>query len=77
VQPGTTLQIDLPPRRIDWLTDLSGLKFGEAWTDRRMFAIGPFTVPFLSKSALIKNKRANGRPRDLLISMNSKERISE
>ena len=65
-QPGATLQIGLPPRRIDLLTDLSGLQFGEAWADRRMFPIGPFTVPFLSKDALIKNKRATGRPKDLV-----------
>jgi hypothetical protein len=31
-----------------------------------MIPIGPFTVPFLSKAALIKNKRATGRPKDLL-----------
>ena len=65
-QPGTTLQIGLPPRRIDLLTDLSGLQFSEVWADRRMFPIGPFTVPFLSKAALIKNKRATGRPKDLV-----------
>jgi hypothetical protein len=31
-----------------------------------MFPFGPFTIPFLSKAALIKNKRATGRPKDLL-----------
>ena len=30
-----------------------------------MFLFGPFTVPFLSKAALIKNKRATGRRKDL------------
>jgi len=65
-RPGVTFQIGIPPRRIDLLTELSGLQFAEAWEDRSMFPLGPFTIPFLSKAALIKNKRATGRPKDLL-----------
>jgi hypothetical protein len=63
--PGTTFQIGIPPRRIDLLTEISGIRFEEAWKDHSMFPFGPFTVPFLSKAALIKNKRAAGRPKDL------------
>jgi hypothetical protein len=63
--PGVTLQIGIPPRRIDLLTEISGLQFEETWQDRAMFPFGPFTIPFLSKTALIKNKRAAGRPKDL------------
>jgi len=62
---GATFQIELPPRRIDVLTSLLGLEFTEAWVDRREFPFGPFTVPFLSKAAVIKNKRATGRPKDI------------
>src|SRR5688572_13625439 len=50
---GITFQIGLPPRRIDLLTSVSGLEFTEAWADRQEFAFGPFTVPFLSKAAVI------------------------
>jgi hypothetical protein len=63
--PGVTFQIGLPPRRIDVLTQISGLEFGEAWADRRDFSFGPLMVPFLSKAAVIKNKRAAGRPKDI------------
>jgi hypothetical protein len=63
--PGITFQIGIPPRRIDLLTSVSGLEFSEAWADRREFSFGPFTVPFLSKAAVIKNKRATGRPKDI------------
>src|SRR5437016_13763493 len=63
--PGITLQIGIPPRRIDILTQISGIEFVEAWTDHCEFAFGPFTVPFLSKAAVIKNKRAAYRPKDI------------
>ena len=62
--PGVTLQIGIPPRRIDLLTEISGVQFAEAWHDHATFPFGPFTIPFLSKAALIKNKRATGRPKD-------------
>ena len=63
--PGITFQIGIPPRRIDILTHISGVEFAEAWTDRSEFPFGPFTIPFLSKAAVIKNKRAAGRPKDI------------
>jgi hypothetical protein len=62
--PGITFQIGIPPRRIDLLTTLSGLEFTEAWADHQKFSFGSFTVPFLSKAAVIKNKRATGRAKD-------------
>jgi len=31
-----------------------------------MFPFVPFAVPFLGKACLIRNKRATGRPKDLL-----------
>jgi hypothetical protein len=66
VTPGVIFQIGLPPRRIDLMTEVSGLRFDEAWGDRSMLPFGSFTIPFLSKAALIKNKRATGRLKDLL-----------
>lgn len=65
-RPGTVFQMGLPPRRIDLLTELTGLEFAEAWRDRVRQHIGPCQVNFLGKRSLIKNKRATGRPRDLV-----------
>ena len=62
---GNVLQIGLPPRRLDILTDLSGLDFDEAWRNRVMHRVGSDEVPFLSRHDLIRNKRASGRPKDL------------
>ena len=63
--PGMVVQIGQPPRRIDLLTDVSGLEFEEAWSNRTTHSIGPRAVPFLSRADLIRNKRASGRPKDL------------
>ena len=64
-KPGITFQIGVVPLRIDILTEISGVTFEEAWSDRAMHSFGPFTVPFLGKKTLIKNKRATARPKDL------------
>ncbi|PYV16695.1 MAG: hypothetical protein DMG07_07375 [Acidobacteria bacterium] len=65
-RPGTVFQLGLAPRRIDLLTRLTGLTFSEAWEDRVKARLGPCEVDFIGKSSLVKNKRATGRPRDLL-----------
>src|SRR5437773_8977268 len=35
--PGVTFQIGIPPRRIDLLTDITGVQFAEAWQDHARF----------------------------------------
>lgn len=64
-RPGIVFQIGLSPRRIDLLTELTGLNFPEAWESRTRHRFGPCEVDFIGKDALIKNKRATGRPQDL------------
>lgn len=62
---GTVLQIGLPPRRIDLLTEITGVNFEEAWADRAIHTVGSRELPYLGRSELIKNKRATGRDKDL------------
>lgn len=65
--PGTVYQIGLPPRRIDLLTEISGVDFEEAWATHVSVSIGDgLQVPVLGRDALLKNKRAAGRPKDLV-----------
>jgi hypothetical protein len=64
-RPGIVFQMGLPPRRIDLLTELSGLTFAEAWPDRTRAPFGPVEVDVLGREAFIKNKRATGRAKDL------------
>jgi hypothetical protein len=62
---GVTYQIGLPPGRIDILTELTGLRFAEAWPDRLNRAFGDIAVDFIGRAAFLHNKRATGRPKDL------------
>ena len=64
-RPGMIYQIGLPPRRIDVLTEISGVDFDEAWASRLTQPIAGLAVPFLGREALLRNKRASGREKDL------------
>ena len=64
--PGTVYQIGLPPRRIDLLTEISGVPFDEAWSSRLEANVGGRQLAFLGKEALIKNKLAAGRDKGLV-----------
>ncbi len=58
-------QIGIAPVRIDILTEITGVEFGDAW--RRRVASTFFGVPvnFISLDDLIVNKQALGRSSDL------------
>lgn len=64
--PRFVYQIGLPPNRIDLLTSIDGVPFEEARASRLWAQMEGFAVPFLGRSALIKNKRAAARPKDLV-----------
>jgi hypothetical protein len=64
--PGTVYQIGLPPRRIDVLTEISGVAFDEAWATKTSVTVGGRSFYVLGREALLTNKRAAGRPKDLL-----------
>jgi hypothetical protein len=63
---GNVYQIGLPPRRIDLLTEISGVTFDEAWASRIEAQLGGRAVAILGRDALLRNKRATGRDKDLL-----------
>jgi hypothetical protein len=63
---GTVFQIGVPPNRIDVVTAIDGVTFREAWPDRAETTYGDQTVPVIGRRHLIQNKRASGRPQDLL-----------
>ena len=64
--PGTVYQMGLPPRRIDVLTSITGVEFENAWQRRVKRSVGGLELAFLGLSDLVTNKRATGRPKDLL-----------
>lgn len=63
--PDVVIQLGLPPRRIDVLTGITGVDFEEAWAGRVVHRLEELDVPFLGREALIRNKRAAGRLKDL------------
>lgn len=63
---GTVYQMGLPPRRIDVLTQISGVEFAEAWADRTFVTVRGTPTAFLGREALLRNKRAAARPKDLV-----------
>jgi hypothetical protein len=63
--PGIVYQIGLPPSRIDVLTEITGVSFDEAWASREAGDLEGSTVHFLGREALVRNKQATGRPKDL------------
>jgi hypothetical protein len=64
--PDVVFQIGLPPSRIDLLTTITGVEFEQAWANRLDVSVSGQTVPTIGRAELIRNKRATGRPRDLL-----------
>lgn len=64
-KPGTVYQLGLPPRRIDILTAIDGVSFEEASEETITVSSGSLEFPVIGRRALIANKRASGRHKDL------------
>ena len=65
VAPDTIVQLGYPPRRIDLLTQPSGVDFEDCYPSRLEVIIDGTSVPFIGLEDLKINKKASGRPRDL------------
>ena len=64
MKPDSVIQIGLPPRRIDVLTDITGGDFERAWAGRVTHPFAGLLVPFIGREDLLLNKRATGRLKD-------------
>ena len=61
----TVVQLGVPPQRIDFLTEISGIPdFEAAYAHRVVQTVAERDVPFLGRSEFIANKRASGRLKD-------------
>jgi hypothetical protein len=65
-QSDTVFQIGVPPSRVDILSGISGVDFDGAWNRRTEVTIAGLTLGTLSREDFVANKRASGRPKDLL-----------
>lgn len=64
--PDMIVQIDVPPSRLDVITAIEGVAFDDAWMRRVELVIDGVRVPVLGRDDLLRNKRAVGRPKDVL-----------
>jgi hypothetical protein len=64
--PGITFQMGQEPRRIDILTSISGVTFDDAWPHQLAVEHDGLRYGVIGKKDLIRNKRAAGRPKDLV-----------
>ena len=64
--PDVVFQIGVAPRRIDIMTSITGMDFGDAWPTRTEAAYGGVGFPVIGIDALMKNKQALGRAKDLV-----------
>ncbi|MBL8804105.1 MAG: hypothetical protein JNN27_19025 [Planctomycetes bacterium] len=65
-RPGVVYQVGVPPRRVDVLTRIEGVEFVHAWRERLELQYAGVPVHVIGAAELLVNKRAVGRPRDLL-----------
>jgi hypothetical protein len=65
-QPRVTVQLGVPPNRIDILTAVTGLSFEDAWLRRVESTFGDQRIWVVSREDLARNKRATARPQDLV-----------
>jgi len=65
-EPNKVFMLGRKPWRIDILTSIDGVSFRTAWASRIAadFSAGPLYV--IGRAALLANKRASGRTKDLL-----------
>ncbi len=64
-EPGLVIQLGYPPNRVDLISQISGVEFGEAWENRQHMTLDGVAVPFISLEDFVRNKRASGRLSDL------------
>jgi hypothetical protein len=67
--PGLIVQFGVPPNRIDLMNRIDGVSFDEAWQTRTVVPLedGEHVVPvtYVGLDALIRNKKAAARPKDM------------
>jgi len=64
ISPGTVVQLGVTPRRIDILTQITGVDYEEAERDQVFIDIEGLRIPVIGRSHLIQNKNAVARPQD-------------
>lgn len=64
--PDKVVMMGRPPTRIDFIKRIDGVRFETAWKNRVRIQLDGVGANVISRRDLIRNKRASGRPQDLL-----------
>jgi len=64
-KPGQVVQLGYPPVRIDLITSIEGVSWGQVAGGKVMGEYGGEPVPFIGRAEFIANKKAAGRLQDL------------
>ncbi|MEZ6059604.1 MAG: hypothetical protein R3C19_04510 [Planctomycetaceae bacterium] len=64
--PGNVFQIGVAPRRIDVISSIKGVDFPDCIRRAEIVSLSGVSVPVISRDDLSRNKRATGRPQDLV-----------
>jgi hypothetical protein len=65
IEPDTIIQLGYPPNRIDLITTLPGINFGECYPAHITADMDGVMVSFIDLENLRKNELASGRAQDL------------
>ena len=60
------IRMGVPPMRLEIITTIDGVDFRKCFKDRVIADFESLQVNFISKEDLLINKRASGRPKDLV-----------
>ena len=60
------IRMGVPPMRLEIITTIDGVGFEKCFKNRVIADFESFKVNFISKGDLLINKRASGRPKDLV-----------
>ena len=63
---GNIITFGVEPVRVDFLNQISGIGFEEAWNNKIRGKYGKVEVNFIGRTQLIKNKTSTDRPKDKL-----------
>jgi len=62
---GEAYRFGIAPLKVEVLTKISGVSFDDALQGSQTFELDGHQIPYIGKSALIRNKKAAGRHKDL------------
>ena len=66
LEPDQIVRLGVEPLRLELFTTIPGVTFGDCWENRVVENYADLSVPIIGRDDLLTNKRASGRPKDLI-----------